>query len=124
MKNLILLCAIMYATSSFAQKSPRNKLSKKAVHNNANSFSPPIKLLNKEIWHRVSPTRFECEYLRLAVEYQDFEYVLYEMDGEKRELSRAREYSTIGKEIAFNTFRVSPNYIDANKLTKGAASSQ
>ncbi len=53
----------------------------------------------------MSNIRFECDFLRLAVEYQNFEYVLFEMDEPKRELSRARSYNTIGEEIAINTFR-------------------
>jgi hypothetical protein len=114
------MCAILYTTSSFSQKSTANKLSKKVVIKDAYSFIPPIKLLNKEIWNRVSNTRFECTFLRLAVEYQEFEYVLFEMDGLKRELSRAPKYSILGEEIAFNTFRVSPDYIK-NKMTNKIA---
>ena len=103
------MCAVLYTTSSFSQKSTACKSSEKAVVKDAYTFTPPIKLLNKELWNRVSNIRFECNFLRLAVEYQDFEYVLFEMDGLKRELSRAREYRIIGEEIAINTFRFPSN---------------
>jgi hypothetical protein len=122
MKNLLLLYAIMYTSVSFAQVKPQK--GNKIAFSNNKSFTPPLKLLNKKIWERVSHTRFECHYLRLAVEYQDSEYVLYEMDGAKRELSRAREYSTIGREIAFNTFRVSPDVVKLSKSILASRTSQ
>ncbi|WP_242093915.1 hypothetical protein [Aestuariivivens sediminicola] len=113
MKNLLLICAIAYTTNSFSQKSNDSKLLTKQGQQEFYSFKPSKKLLNEEIWTRVSNTRFECNFLRLAVEYQDYEYVLYEMDEPKRELSRAPDYKTIGEEIAMNTFRVTP-YLGSN----------
>ncbi|MCK5442801.1 MAG: hypothetical protein KAJ23_13000 [Maribacter sp.] len=100
----------IYTTSSFSQNLKQTKSSKKNAVNQEYTFVPPKKLQNKEIWTRVSNTRFECNFLRLAVEYKNFEFILYEMDGEKRELSRASKYSILSKEIAMNTVRVSPNY--------------
>jgi hypothetical protein len=97
-------------------------MAKKNAMEEVYSFVPPAKLLNKEIWTRVSNTRFECNFLRLAVEYQNFEFVLFEMDGAKRELSRAPKYKILGEEIAMNTFRVSPNY-PGSSTTSGVASS-
>jgi len=120
MKNLLFLCAILYATSSFSQEIKHPKTSKKNEVKQAYSFLPPAKLLNKEIWTRVSNTRFECNYLRLAVEYQNFEYILLEMDGEKRELTRAPKYKIIGEKIAMNTFMVPPNY-SSSSTTKSTA---
>ena len=117
MKHLIIVFVIAYATNSYAQKANDNESSKLLTIEEAYTFVPPKKLLNKEIWTRVSNTRFECNFLRLAVEYLDFEYVLFEMDDLKRELSRAREYHIIGEEIAINSFRVSSNFtrnIDTN----------
>ena len=110
MKNLLLLYAIIHTTMSFAQVKPRQKGNKTASYSNNRAFTPPSKLLNKDIWERVSHTRFECHFLRLAVEYQDVEYVLYEMDEPKRELSRASDYRTIAKEIAINTIRDTPYF--------------
>ena len=107
MKNLLIVCAIAYATNSFAQKTTEGKILKQLAFEEVYTFNPPRKLMNEEIWTRVSNTRFECNFLRLAIEYQDFEYVLYEMDGLKRELSRARDYNTLGEEIAINTFDIS-----------------
>jgi hypothetical protein len=114
MKKLLFMCVIMYATSSFSQKSDVSKLTNDIVKKDAYTFVPPIKLLNKDLWNRVSNTRFECSFLRLAVEYQDFEYVLYEMDEPKRELSRSPEYRIIGQEIGLNTVRRSPNFFGTN----------
>jgi hypothetical protein len=74
------------------------------------TFVPPKKLQNKEIWTRVSNTRFECKFLRLAVEYENFEFILYEMDGKKRELCRASKYSILAHGIARSTvFGPSPH---------------
>ena len=114
MKNLIIVCAIAYTTNLFAQNSNENKLLKDLVKEEYYTFVPSKELLNSEIWTRVSNTRFECNFLRLAVEYQDFEYVLYEMDEPKRELSRAPEYHIIRNEITLNTLRSSPNFIKTN----------
>ena len=113
MKNLLIICAIAYTTNSFSQKSDDRKLLSEHGQQEFYSFKPSEKLLNEEIWTRVSNTRFECNFLRLAVEYQDFEYVLYEMDGPKRELSRAPDYKTIATEIAMNTVRNTP-YLGSN----------
>lgn len=114
MKHLIIVCAIAYTTNSFSQKPNDYKLLKDLVKEEAYTFVPPIKLLNTDLWTRVSNTRFECNFLRLAVEYQDFEYVLYEMDEPKRELSRSPEYRVIGQEIGLNTVRRSPNFFGTN----------
>ena len=123
MKNLLFACAILYTLCSFSQKSNYSKSSKKNAVDEAHSFVPPTKLLNTEIWTRVSNARFECNFLRLAVEYQNFEFILFEMDGAKRELSRAPEYRILGEEIAMNTFRVSPNYPGSPRTSGSVASS-
>ncbi|MCK5443633.1 MAG: hypothetical protein KAJ23_17240 [Maribacter sp.] len=123
MKNLLLVCTMLYATSSFSQSLKHPKTSKKNAVEQAYAFVPPTKLLNKEIWTRVSNTRFECKFLRLAVEYQNFEFILFEMDGGKRELSRAPEYKILGEEIAMNTFGVSPNYPGSSRTPGSVASS-
>ena len=109
MKNLLFIYLFLIAFTSFSQES--TFIHKTEIANNeAYSFIPPIKLLNKEIWSRVADTRFECNFLRLAVEYKNNEYVLYQMDGNKLELSRASDYKIIGDEIAMNTFSVSPGF--------------
>ena len=108
MKHLLIVCALAYTTNSFSQKPNNSKLLKDLVREEAYTFVPSKELLNKGIWNRVSNTRFECNFLRLAVEYQDFEYVLYEMDEPKRELSRASKYHIIANEIVTNTLRSSP----------------
>jgi len=109
MKNLLFICLFLIAFTSFSQESTFIHKTKIA-NSEAYSFIPPIKLLNKEIWNRVANTRFECNFLRLAVEYKNNEYVLYQMDGNKLELSRASEYNILGNEIAMNTFSVSSGF--------------
>ena len=116
MKNLLIVCAIAYATNSFAQKATNHNSLKLLAKEEAYTFVPPIKLLNTDLWTRVSNTRFECHFLRLAVEYQGFEFVLYEIDEPKRELSRAAEYHIIAQEIALNTVRSSPYIFGTNNM--------
>lgn len=122
MKNLLLICLLLCAFTSFSQESTVIHKTKIA-NNEAYSFIPPTKLLNKEIWSRVANTRFECNFLRLAVEYQNSEYILYQMDGNKLELSRASEYKIIGEEIAMNTFSVSPAFSGSTKTNSVAKAS-
>jgi len=63
------------------------------------SKAPNRKLANKDLWHRISEQRFECPFLRLAVEYSDNKYILIEMDENKRILASDTNYATIEKEI-------------------------
>ena len=121
MKSLLLICVLLGTFTSFSQESTavhKSKIADAKMY----SFIPPIKLLNKEIWTRVADTRFECEFLRLAVEYQNNEFVLFEMDGNKLELSRASEYKIIGDEIAVNTFSVSPGFVRRAKTNSAVTS--
>jgi hypothetical protein len=72
------------------------------------AFRPHTKLLNKQIWTRVSANRFECEFLRLAVELKNNEYWLLEMDGNKRLLARHENYYIIAHVIVHLTLREKP----------------
>lgn len=82
-----------------------NLITKKIKTKMRKRFKPDRKLTNKNIWYRISLYRFECGFLRLAVEWQDKEYVLYEMDGAKRELARSKDYSDIEKVIVKLTLK-------------------
>jgi len=110
MKTLLFAFVVLFVFTTYSQESKTFKFLQEKPPKKRNSFTPPKKLLNNDIWIRVSDTRFECVFLRLAVEYQNFEFVLYEMDGQKRELSRAIKYSTISSEIANNTLRSTPSF--------------
>jgi len=68
---------------------------KKIKSEKKNRFIPHLNLGQKMIWERVSMYRFECPYLRLAVEWQEKEYVLVEMDGDKKELARFTDFKDI-----------------------------
>ena len=70
-------------------------IEKKIKSERKNRFIPHLKLAQKMLWERVSMYRFECAYLRLAVEWQEKEYVLLEMDGEKKELTRSKDFKDI-----------------------------
>ncbi len=73
-------------------------------------FVPHPNLLNMSLWKRVSEYRFECEYLRLAVEFKDHTYVLIEMDGDKRILARSIYYERISNKIKELTLRSQPSF--------------
>ena len=73
-------------------------------------FVPHPRLLNTRLWKRVSEYRFECEYLRLAVEFNNHTYVLIEMDGDKRILARSIDYIIISNKIKELTLRNSPHF--------------
>ena len=70
-------------------------IEKKIKSERKNRFIPHLKLAQKMLWERVSMYSFECAYLRLAVEWQEKEYVLLEMDGEKKELTRSKDFKDI-----------------------------
>lgn len=77
---------------------------------NTVAFVPHLNLLNEEIWTRVSAYRFECEFLRLAVEFRDHNYVLVEMDGEQRELAKSINYELIKNKIVELTLNTRPEF--------------
>ncbi len=73
-------------------------------------FQPDRKLLNAELWTRVSPNRFECRFLRLAVELRGYQYHLVEMDGNKRILISSSDYKVITNAILKLTLNETPNF--------------
>lgn len=103
MRNfVILLVMIVSITHIQAQKSSKFLAKLEASSTESTTkvvFTPNEKLLIPEIWNRVSEYRFECEFLRLAVEYKDHEYYLIEMDGNQRVLAQDVHYSVISDRI-------------------------
>ena len=77
---------------------------------NTATFVPHPRLLDEERWNRVSENRFECEFLRLAVEFRDHNYVLMEMDGEQRELAKSINYELIKNKIVELTLNTRPKW--------------
>ncbi len=62
-------------------------------------FQPVKNLFDESRWTRVSANRFECRFLRLAVELKDFQYHLIQMDGDKKTLISHESYKVITKVI-------------------------
>lgn len=77
---------------------------------NPGNFVPHPRLLQEHRWTRVSTYRFECPFLRLAVEFKDHNYVLMEMDGEKRVLAKNINYEIITRKIMELTLNSQPNF--------------
>lgn len=73
------------------------------------AFAPARPLLNKQLWNRVTVNRFECPFLRLAVELKDMHYILMEMDGDKRIIIKNPHYDVITKAIMKLTLNSRPN---------------
>jgi len=71
-------------------------------------YSHHPKLGNTELWHRASETRYECIYLRLAVEADGNVFKLIEMDPDYRILKESWNYSVISQEIIRLTLRRTP----------------
>ena len=80
------------------------------------AFIPDTKLLNTSIWNRVTANRFECKFLRLAVELRNNEYWLLEMDGLKCLLARDKNYTVISHVITQLTLRSTPKLMEYNNL--------
>jgi len=112
MKSLFLMITFLYVFYATLSNNYTKTQLKVNIFNELTdtiyNFTPHRKLKSKEIWSRVSELRFECSFLRLAVEWRDFEYVLIEMDGDKRELARNRNYEIISKVIVKLTLRSIP----------------
>lgn len=119
-KTYIRLLLFLAVLSSFSQIQLEQLIdttnTKLKIDNDIEAFQPDVKLLNTEIWNRVTAYRFECEFLRLAVELKNNEYWLLEMDGNKRLLARHEHYWFISRVIVNLTLRRSPNWMEYNKL--------
>lgn len=103
-----------YEIEDYKKENYKEKDYKKKDYNrtklNTATFVPHPNLLNDEIWTRVSAYRFECEFLRLAVEFRDHNYVLMEMDGEQRELAKSIDYELIKNMIVELTLNTRPKF--------------
>lgn len=112
-KYLLMMYFLIFVFGVNAQRTSEStvKVVDEIVINEATySFVPVKKLQNREIWQRVSEYRFECGFLRLAIEWDNGEYVLLEMDGGKRELQRDRSYKVSTKMILKLTLNSVPNF--------------
>ena len=113
MKKLATLLLVLITLNTFAQESFEKdtdlQWATSIENNEIEAFSPNRKLLNTELWKRVTVNRFECGFLRLAVELKNNEYVLIEMDGNKRLLAKDERYSVISNAIARLTLNSTPN---------------
>ena len=120
MKTFIKLFLILVALNSFSQerldKVCDTTLTKLKVNSDIEAFIPDAKLLNTSIWNRVTANRFECKFLRLAVELRNNEYWLLEMDGLKCLLARDKNYMVISHVITQLTLRSTPKLMEYNNL--------
>jgi hypothetical protein len=98
------------------EKVNNSKSSDSKSNNAIEAYCPDEKLLNKDIWQRVSVNRFACAFLRLAVELKNNEYLLFEMDGNKRLLIKHEEFSVISKAIVSLTLRTCPLFIKSQQF--------
>ena len=103
-----------YKMEDYKKENYKKKDNKKEDYSitklNTAAFVPHPNLLNEELWTRVSAYRFECEFLRLAVEFRDHNYVLVEMDGEQRELAKSINYELIKNKIVELTLNTRPEF--------------
>lgn len=107
-KALFLIIVMFFSINMFAQQSTNKNIQKEhrcTYKGYDESFVPDSKLLNQEVWSRVCEYRFECKVLRLAVEWENHEYNLLEMDGGKRLLARDKKFSNISKVITNLTLK-------------------
>lgn len=103
MRNILILLVVALALTNVEAQNSKKLFAKFETSSEETtlkgSFAPNDKLLIQEIWKRVDEYRFECEFLRLAVEYRNQEYLLIEMDGNHRILARDVHYSVISDRI-------------------------
>ena len=120
MKPLLSFILIIVVSSIYSQERLKQAndttFTKLNTYEEVEAFQPHVKLLNTSIWNRVSANRFECDFLRLAVELRNHEYWLLEMDGQKRLLARHEQYAVISHVIVHLTLRRTPNWIEYENL--------
>ena len=59
------------------------------------SGSPSPELTSSDLWKKVSDNRYECDFLKLAIEWYGGDYLLVEMEGDERIIAKSRDYSKI-----------------------------
>ena len=106
---IVMLCIPYALEAQLIIDQPEPEVEQMDAEQGSASFVPHPRLLDQTRWTRVSTYRFECEFLRLAVEFKDHSYVLMEMDGEKRILARSIDYNQITNRIIELTIRPRPN---------------
>ena len=103
-----MMLSVLNVFSQVADGEEKNMDTENNIQFQSYSFVHSRNLLNEEIWNRVSEFRFECIYLRLAVELKNNGYVLIEMDGDHRELAKSTDYNVISQKIVELTLRNFP----------------
>ena len=67
---------------------------------------PDPRLSNSNLWKRVGMYRYECEFLKLAIGCTDKgQYILIEMEGQKRVLAVSYDYGEIQKAVTQLTLK-------------------
>ena len=105
MKGLsFILIVMLFSNNLFAQESMGEKkdniqYTTGCTYMDDFLFEPDRKLLNQDIWTRICVYRFESAFLRLVVVWNGREYLLKEMDGEKRILAKNKKYPKISQTI-------------------------
>ena len=109
--KLLLLLSVLCVNTLHSQV--RDSLSTQNIVE-IQEFEPHRRLLDSYRWKRVSPNRFECSFLRLAVELKNFNYYLIEMDGDKRVLFVDKDYGIISQKIINLTLRSAPSFSECS----------
>jgi hypothetical protein len=115
MKTVIVIILLLFLSLSVTSQDTDSLKTKaeiqKEISISTYSFIPDKRLLNKYIWKRVSEYRFECAFLKLAVEFDKHthDYVLLEMEGGKREIFRDIHYELVSQVICRLTLNITPN---------------
>jgi len=116
MKEICIVFLLLYCVVSYTQEAyviADNSL----FSNSVKEFVPnvytrdwPRKLKNQRIWKHVAENRFECPFLKLAVEWDGVNYHLIETEGGKRILCTNYKYSMISSKIVELTLNSTPNF--------------
>lgn len=116
MKKICIIFTLLYCAASYSQETDAiadNSL----FANSIKEFVPniytrdwPRKLKNQSIWRHVAENRFECPFLKLAVEWDGVNYHLIETEGGKRIMCTNSNYSSISSKIVELTLNSTPNF--------------
>ena len=102
-------CLSFSASAQLVIDRPEPEMEQEEAGLETATFIPHPRLMDRDRWTRVSTYRFECHFLRLAVEFKDHSYVLMEMDGQKRILARSINYNEISQKIIELTLNPRPS---------------
>jgi len=115
MKKVCIVFSLLYCLVSYTQEidaitgNSVSTSSTKEFVPNVYTRDWPRKLKNQRIWKHVAENRFECPFLKLAVEWDGVKYQLIETEEEGRILFANSDYSLISNKIVELTLNSSPN---------------